>query len=309
MDSWMMEKAAGRFLLSGASGMLGTALREALTQRKADVLQLVRRKPAGPTELLWDPTATVPISSAERLEGLTAAIHLGGANVGAQRWTPSYLREMTASRVQSTHALATALAGLRRPPSALLVASAIGIYGNRGDEILDERSNPGSGILPRLCRAWEAAAEPARQGGIRVVHLRFGVVLDPNGGAMAKMLPPFRLGLGGRLGSGKQWMSWIGLADLVAAVLFALDEPSLTGPVNLTSPQPVTNAEFTRALAGQLHRPAVLPVPAFALRLALGPMADEALLASARALPQKLSGAGFRFAQATVEEALSHFRK
>ena len=298
------ESKGFRFLLSGASGMLGSALRADLAKRQAGVIQLVRREPAGREELRWDPGAAVPVIETQPLEGLDAAVHLSGANLAARRWTPDYRREMMASRVDSTRALATALARLRQPPGALLVASATGIYGDRGDEVLDESSAPGSGFLAEVCRAWEEAAAPAGGAGIRVVHLRFGVVLARASGALAQMLPIFRLGVGGRLGSGKQWMSWIGLADLVAAVLFLLDSPSMAGAVNLTSPHPVTNAEFTRALALQLHRPAVLPAPAFALRMALGAMADEALLSSARVLPHKLLDAGFRFTQPTIEEAL-----
>jgi hypothetical protein len=212
---------------------------------------------------------------------------------------------MTASRVDSTRALVTLLVGLRRPPRALLVASAIGIYGDRGDEILDESSAPGQGFLAGLCREWEAAATPAAQAGVRVVHMRFGVVLAPGAAALAMTLPVFRLGLGGRLGSGKQWMSWISLSDLVAAVLFLLESPSLRGPVNLAAPHPVPNSEFTHTLARLLHRPAVLPAPAFALRLVLGPTADEALLSSTRVRPDKLLNAGFCFTQSTIEAALN----
>ena len=294
-----------RFLISGASGMLGLALSRALIQRPATLIQLVRRVPAGKGELRWDPAAPSPVSQPQALEGLEAAIHLSGANLAARRWTPQYLREVTSSRVDSTRALATMLAGLKAPPRSLLVASAVGIYGDRGDQVLDESSAPGSGFLADLCRAWESAAAPAVEAGIRVAHLRFGVVLDRRAGALARMLPLFRLGLGGRLGSGKQWMSWIGLPDLVAAALFVVDTPSLTGPVNLTSPEPVTNAEFTRALSRRLHRPAVLPAPAFALRIGLGRMADEALLASTRAVPRKLLDAGFQFAHASIEDALA----
>jgi hypothetical protein len=295
----------GRFLLSGASGMVGSALRAELGARHARVTQLVRRVPQTAAELEWNPAAAIPIRDTEPLEGLDAAIHLSGANLSARRWTAAYRREMAASRLDSTRALATSLAGLRRPPRALLVASAIGIYGNRGDEILDENSPPGRGFLAGLCREWEAASAPAVAAGMRVVHMRFGVVLSPNAGALAMMLPIFRLGLGGRLGSGKEWMSWISLPDLASAVLFLLDSPSLHGAVNLTAPQPVTNATFTRTLARMLHRPAVVPVPAFALRLALGPMADEALLSSTRAIPKKLLEAGFGFTHPDIEQALN----
>ncbi len=285
--------------------MLGRALRVALAQEQNEVLQLVRREPAGREEIRWDPANDLPIRERRAVEGLDAAIHLSGANLAARRWNAAYRREIIASRVDSTRALAKALAGLDRPPRALLVASAVGIYGNRGDDVLDERSTPGTGFLADVCRRWEDAAGPAVSAGIRVVHLRFGVVLGPGAGALTQMLPIFRLGLGGRLGSGKQWMSWIALEDLVAAVLFVLHSPALAGGVNFTSPHPVTNAEFTRVLAGQLHRPAVLPAPAFGLRLALGAMADEALLSSTRALPRKLMDAGFRFAQPEIEQALN----
>jgi uncharacterized protein len=298
------NEAGGRILLSGASGMVGSALRAELDSRQVSVTQLVRRVPQTAGELQWNPAAAITIADIGPIEGLDAAIHLSGANLSARRWTPAYRREMTASRVDSTRALATLLAGLRRPPRAILGASAIGIYGDRGDEVLDESSAPGAGLLADLCRAWEAASAPAVAAGIRVVHLRVGVVLAPGAGALAMMLPIFRLGIGGRLGSGKQWMSWVSLTDLVAAVRFLLESPSLHGAVNVSSPEPVTNAMFTGSLARQLHRPALLAVPAFALRLALGPMADEALLSSARVLPRKLVDAGFRFAQPSIDKAL-----
>jgi len=296
---------AARILISGASGMLGSALRGALTQRGAEVIQLVRREPASSGELRWDPNAPVPIQQAQTLEGMDAAIHLSGANLAAHRWTPQYLAEVTASRVESTWGLARALAGLREPPRSFLAASAVGIYGNRKDEVVDESSGPGSGILADLCRAWEAAAAPAVEAGMRIAHLRFGVVLASRSGALAQMLPIFRLGVGGRLGSGKQWMSWISLPDVVAGTMCVLDTPSLAGAINLTSPQPVTNAEFTRALSRTLNRPAVFPVPPFALRIAFGRMADEALLSSTRVIPRKLLEAGFQFAHASIDDALA----
>jgi uncharacterized protein (TIGR01777 family) len=306
MKESLTNATVQRILISGASGMLGSALRNALAHRRAEILQLVRRDPAATGELRWDPAAVSPVPHPEALEGLDAAIHLSGANLAAHRWTPQYLREITTSRIDSTAALARTLARLRRPPRTLLAASAVGIYGNRGDAILDETSAPGTGLLAGLCRAWEDAAAPARSAGIHVLHLRFGVVLHPRAGALKQMLPLFRLGLGGRLGSGKQWMSWISLSDLVSAVLFVLDSAAVRGPVNLTAPQPVTNAEFTRALARSLHRPAPFPAPAFALRLALGRMADEALLSSTRALPRKLLNAGFQFAHPSIDAALAH---
>jgi hypothetical protein len=292
--------------------MVGTALREALAQSGAEVLQLVRRAPRGSGEIQWDPKKRVMAGAnapgAEGpLEGLEAAVHLSGVNLAERRWTAAYKREIEASRVDSTRVLAAMLAGLKRPPKTLLVASATGFYGDRGAEILDEGSNAGKGYLAELCEKWEAASERARAAGIRVVHLRLGVVLGREG-ALKKMLPVFRLGLGGRLGwgrhGGQQWMSWIGLEDAVRAILFAMETETLSGPVNLTAPEPVTNAEFTRALGRALHRPAVMAVPALALRLMFGEMADEALLASTRALPGKLIAAGFRFEQPTVDGAL-----
>jgi len=291
-------------IVSGASGMLGEALRRALGQRGIPVLQLVRKGPVAEKQLLWNPGNRPAIESLDRVEGCTAAIHLSGASVAGQRWTSAYRSAITESRVNTTRALANILAGLKRPPQTLVVASAVGIYGDRGDELLDESSAPGSGFLAELCQQWEAAARPAAEAGIRVVHLRLGVVLGPNGGALAKMLPAFRLGLGGRLGDGRQWMSWISITDAVAAMLFALETPQLTGAVNLTAPQPVTNAEFTRRLAQKLQRPAWLPAPAFALRLAFGQMAEETLLASARVIPEKLMQAGFNFQHPTLKKAL-----
>jgi len=288
--------------------MVGTALREALTQNGAEVVQLVRRAPRGTGEIQWDPMRGVMAWANERgadgpLEGLEAAVHLGGVNLAERRWTADYKREIETSRVKSTRVLAKVLAGLMRPPKTLLVASATGFYGDRGDEVLDEGSNVGEGFLAEVCAKWEAASEAAQAAGIRVVHLRFGVVLGKEG-ALGKMLPIFKLGLGGRLGSGRQWMSWIELGDAMRAILFAMKTHSLSGPVNLVAPNPVTNAEFTRALGRALHRPAVMAVPAVALRMMFGEMADEALLASTRAVPGKLIAAGFRFERPTIEEAL-----
>lgn len=300
-----MSETPSRVVLSGASGMLGGSLRRALEALGIPALQLVRSASAAQGQLVWNPAVKPAVADLTPLEGCAAAIHLSGANVAGQRWTAAYRQEMATSRVDSTRALASLLAGLRNPPQTLLVASAVGFYGDRGNEVLDETAPPGKGFLADLCRQWEAAAQPAVEADIRVVHLRFGVVLGPGPGALARMLPMFRLGLGGRLGNGRQWMSWISLEDAMRAVLFVLEAPALAGPVNLTAPSPVTNAEFTRVLARQLRRPAFLPAPAFALRLALGQMADEALLASVRAVPTRLLVAGFRFAHPTVDKALA----
>jgi hypothetical protein len=284
--------------------MLGAALREALAARNLSDLQLVRSAPTVPNQLQWDPYATA-IPHAEGLEDLTAAIHLSGASLAAHRWTPEYKREIAESRVNSTRTIATTLAGLRHPPKMLLIASATGIYGNRGDELIDETSPLGTGFLADLCQQWEVAAQPAVDAGIRVLHLRLGVILGLGpGSALARLLPIFHLGLGGRLGNGRQFMSWISLTDALAAIFFLLESPFLAGPINITSPNPVTNAQFTNTLAAQLHRPAFLAVPASALRLALGEMADQALLSSTRAYPAKLAAAGFQFSHANLVYAL-----
>lgn len=278
--------------------MLGLAIGNALRQRGTKLMRLVRREVRSPDELHWNPseggTAGSGIEIA-RLEGIYAAVHLSGANVASQRWTAKYKREMTASRVTTTRVLAEALARLKNPPQVLLAASAVGFYGNRGDEVLDEDSTAGRGYFPELCAAWEEAARPAVEAGIRVVHLRFGMVLGPDGGALARLKPLFRLGLGGRLGSGRQWMSWVSETDAAAAALLALEDATLAGAVNVVAPKPVTNAEFTRTLGNAVHRPAITAAPAFALRLAFGEMADEALLASTRAVPKRLLEAGFVF--------------
>lgn len=291
-------------LLSGASGLLGTALRHSMSRREMRFLQLVRR-PAGANTHVRSPMENLSVGSPAPPEGCRAAIHLSGANIGAHRWTASYRRELIASRVATTRALAQSLAQLHHPPETLIVSSAVGIYGDRGNEILDESAESGSGFLAELCQEWEEAAAPARAAGIRVVHLRTGVILATQGGALAKMLPLFRRGLGGPLGSGHQWMSWIEIDDAVRAILFLLERTEIRGPVNLTAPEPVTNADFTRALAQALHRPAFLRAPAFALRLALGEMARETLLASQRAYPARLAQARFSFSSPGIDKALA----
>jgi uncharacterized protein (TIGR01777 family) len=309
-------------LLSGASGMLGHAIASALDRQGIATLRLTRGTPKSPDEIFWNPAQgeSRGVPDTRRLEGIGAAIHLSGANVAAQRWTSAYRREMIESRVDTTSVLARTLAGLKHPPRVLVTASAVGYYGDRGDQLLDETAAPGQGFFPDLCQAWEAASQPAAQAVIRVVHLRFGVVIGRDrqgkpGGALERMVPLFRLGLGGPLGSGGQWMSWISEEDAVRATLFALQNgvtqndtlknALLTGGVNAVSPNPVTNAEFTRALAQAVERPALLPAPAFALRLVFGQMADEALLASTRAIPQRLLDSGFSFTHPHVSEALA----
>ncbi len=221
-------------------------------------------------------------------------------------WTPAVKARIRDSRVNGTRLLCEALARLSNPPRVLVCASAIGYYGDRGDEVLDEASSPGSGFLPEVCQEWEAATEPARAAGIRVVNLRFGVILSPSGGALAKMLTPFKLGAGGRIGDGRQWMSWIALDDVIDAIAYALNTESLAGPANCVAPQPVTNLEFTKTLGRVLHRPTIFPMPAVAARIAFGEMADALLLASARVLPKELSAAGYPFRYPQLEGALRH---
>jgi uncharacterized protein len=298
-----MTTTHGKVLFSGATGMIGSALVRAAQAHRIQAVQLVRHKPANSSEIQWNPDAAVPVSNSAPLEGIDAAIHLSGANLSGHRWTADYKRQIVESRVNSTRALVNTLKSLKQRPSVLLCASATGIYGNRGDEILTEDSNPGRGFIADTCVAWEAEAAQARALGIRVVHLRFGVVLSPEGGALKHMLPLFRLGLGGNLGNGRQWMNWIALSDAVRAI-FHLADSTIDGPANLAAPNPVTNAEFTHALGHALHRPAVIPAPRFALRILLGEVADEVLLASTRAVPDRLLGSSFTFELPDVASAL-----
>lgn len=292
--------------LTGASGMLGRALRAYLTTAGHRVVPVVRR-PAGPDEIGWDPIAGR--IDGERFEGLDAVVHLAGESV-AQRWTTARMRRIWDSRERGTGLLARALAGLTRPPRTLVSASAIGIYGDRAGEVLTETAplpTPGgSAFLAAVGRAWEGATEPAAAAGVRVVRLRIGIVLTPAGGALPPMLIPFRLGVGGRTGSGAQWMSWIALDDLLGAFEHSLMTPALSGPVNAVSPTPVTNSEFTTAVSEVLHRPALFPVPAAVLRLLLGQMADEMLLGSQRVIPDELRRTGYQFRFPQLEGALRH---
>lgn len=290
-------------MVSGSSGLIGSALVAALESAGHDVRRLVRRPVTSPEEVSWDP-ANASIETA-KLAGVEAAVNLSGATIG-RRWTPQRKREILASRVDATTLLASALASLEPRPRALLSAGGVGIYGyDRGDEILTEESELGTGFLAEVGRAWEAAAEPARAAGIRVVNFRQGLVLSANGGVLEQMRTPFKLGVGGRVGSGRQWWPWIALDDLVAGYLVAL-ESDLEGPVNLTSPRPVPSTQFTRALGKALGRPTIVPAPAFGLRLLFGEMAEEALLGGQRALPARLLEHGFSFAHEEIEPALRH---
>jgi uncharacterized protein (TIGR01777 family) len=293
-----------RVVVTGSTGLIGSALVEQLRTRGDEVVRLVRRPARAPDERTWDPMADAVDEGV--LDGADAVVHLAGAGIGDQRWTASRRAEILDSRVRSTTALASAMASMPRPPAVWVSGSAIGYYGDRGDEELDETSAPGTGFLAGVCRQWEEATEPAARAGIRVVPIRTGVVLSARGGALARQLPLFRSGLGGRLGDGKQWLSWISLADEVAAICFALDHPQVVGPLNLTAPSPVTNATFTTTLAHVLHRPSMLSVPRLALEATLGrELVREALLASQRVRPARLTEAGFAFEHPTLEEALT----
>jgi uncharacterized protein len=291
-------------LVTGASGLIGTALVSSLTSNGHGVTRLVRGQPrSGEKAARWDPMAGTIDASA--LEGADAAVHLAGENI-AERWTAAKKVRIRDSRVKGTQLLCETLARLSSPPQVLVSASAIGYYGDRGEEILSEESPPGRGFLSEVCRAWEAATEPAQRQGIRVIQLRMGVVLSPAGGALAKILPPFRMGLGGVLGSGRQYMSWIALDDVVGVIQHAIVTDALQGPTNAAAPRAVTNQEFTKTLGKVLGRPTVMPLPAFAARLMFGEMADELLLASARIQPTKLLASGYRFRYPELEDALRH---
>ncbi|HWA66949.1 MAG TPA: TIGR01777 family oxidoreductase [Mycobacteriales bacterium] len=289
-----------KVVITGSSGLIGTALVESLRGDGHDVVRLVRRDPAAPDEARWDPAAGVVDDAA--LTGADAVVNLAGAGIGDKRWTPAYKAEVRNSRIDATTTIATAVA--RHGVGVLVSGSAVGWYGDRGDDVLTESEPSGTGFLADLVRDWEAATEPAAQAGARVVRIRTGIVLSPDGGALAQMLPIFKAGLGGRLGSGRQWFPWISLADEIAAIRFVLDTGSVSGSLNLSAPQPVTNRELTAALGRALHRPAVAFVPRVALRIGLGEFADEGLLVSQRAVPAALLDAGFAFGDQTLDAAL-----
>jgi len=291
-------------LVAGSRGHLGSALIPLLERRGHRILRLVRApRPAGPDHVAWDPAAETIDAAA--LEGVDAAINLIGERIAAVRWTRAKKARLYTSRIVGTRLLAETLAGLGRRPRVLLSASAVGYYGNRGDEVLTEESSPGDTYLARLCRDWEAAADPSRRAGIRVVHPRNANVLDGHRGFLTPLLPLFRFGLGGRLGSGRQYFSWIAVDDWVEAAYHILTTERLEGPVNMAAPQEVTNAEFTRTLARVLRRPALFAAPASALRLVMGELADE-LLVSERVSPAKLLASGFTFRYPALEDALRH---
>ncbi len=290
-------------LVSGSHGMIGSAVVSALEADGHEVRRLVRGEPAG-ADVAWDPAA----GSIDRtgLEGVEAIVHLAGEPIGERRWSAAQKERVRSSRVNGTRLLSSTLARLERPPAVMVSGSAVGIYGDRGEETLTEDSTLGSSFLAGVCRQWEEATVPAAKAGTRVVNVRSGIVLSPRGGALRRQLPFFKLGIGGRLGSGRQYTSWIALDDHVAAVRHALVTDSLAGPVNLTAPEPVRNAELTRALAKAVHRPAVVPVPRFALAVVLGRELADEMLGSQRVLPQRLEASGFRFRYGQADAALRH---
>ncbi len=291
-----------KIAITGATGLIGASLSAYLQSLHHDIHPLVRQWPLhSARQIFWNPDKGEIDQGG--LEGMDAVIHLAGENL-AGRWSREKKERIMTSRRTGTRLLAGALARLQRPPAVFISASATGFYGDRGEEQLDESAAGGSGFLAEVCAAWEAAADPARQAGLRVVHSRFGIILDPAGGALARLLPLLRWGAGGKLGSGRQYWSWVTMTDVHRALAFLLEAPGVSGPVNVTAPAPVTNAEFTRQAARILHRPALLAAPAFALRLALGEMAQEMLLSSARVLPARLTTAGFQFRHPDLNTAL-----
>lgn len=302
MPEQIAEGGQFTVVVSGASGLIGTALVQSLRSRGHQVRRLVRSsRNAQPGDIPWDPERGV--LDARALEGTNAIVHLAGAPI-AVRWTADRKREIRESRLKSTSLIARTVASLAVKPSVVLSGSAIGYYGDRGDEVLDERSAPGTDFLGTLATEWESAAAPMRDAGVRVVWLRTGIVLSPAGGALGKLLTPFRLGLGGPIGSGRQWMSWISLEDHVRAMEHALATTTMAGAANLVAPNPVRSAEFAATLGHVLSRPAIIPLPAFALELAFGEMAQATLLAGQRAIPKALLGVGFGFRTPTLEAAL-----
>jgi len=289
--------------VTGASGLIGTALVDALRGQGHEVLTLVRRAPTAASEVRWDPHAGT--IEAQRLEGVDAAVHLAGAGVGDRRWSTAYRKAILDSRVSGTTLLAQTLAGLEHKPRVLLSASAVGWYGDTGDKLEDESGPRGQGFLAEVVEQWEASTAAAERAGIRVCHLRTGIVLSAKGGALKKQLLLYRAGLGGRLGTGKQWQSWISLADEVAAIMFLLVAEEVRGPVNLVAPNPVRQDDFAKALGRALHRPAVVPAPSFALRLVLSGFADEGVLIGQRLQPRVLQDAGYAFQHSTIDTGLA----
>jgi uncharacterized protein (TIGR01777 family) len=298
-----------RVLISGASGLVGSALVPYLENRGWTVLKLVRpgSPPGGDNQILWDPMNHS--LETQKLENLDAVIHLAGESIADGRWTAAKKERIRKSRVEVTRFLAEALGRLKNPPKTFISASAIGFYGDRGPASQSETSPAGSSFLARVCQEWEAAAEPLSKKGVRVVFIRTGIVLSAKGGALGKMLLPFKMGVGGKIGSGDQYMSWIDIDDEVGVIEHALKTESLVGPVNAVAPAPVPNGDFTKALGRALNRPTLFPMPAFAAKLAFGEMADELLLSSLRVEPAQLRQSGYAFRYPQLDESLRHLLK
>jgi uncharacterized protein len=294
-----------RILVSGVSGPIGAALLPSLKTRGYEVTRLVRGLATGENQISWDPGKPI---APDTVSGFDAVVHLAGESI-VGRWTDEKKRKIRESRVAGTGALAAALAQAKDKPHVFVCSSAIGYYGDRGDEVLNEESAPGSGFLPDVCREWEAATKTAANAGIRTVQMRTGVVLSPKGGALGKMLTPFKIGVGGKIGSGRQWMSWIDVQDMVGAIHHILKSDLLQGPVNMVAPKPVTNAEFTRTLASTLSRPAIFPMPAFVVKLAFGEMGETVLLGSQRVEPSQLVGSGYPFRFSDLRASLENILK
>ncbi|HEX4785635.1 MAG TPA: TIGR01777 family oxidoreductase [Candidatus Sulfotelmatobacter sp.] len=294
-----------RILVSGISGPIGTALLPSLKSCAYEITRLVRGTPTGSDQIAWNPGQSI---APEKVSGFDAVIHLAGESI-VGRWTTAKKIKIRESRVAGTTALAEALAQAPAKSQIFICSSAIGYYGDRGNEVLHETSNPGVGFLSDVCREWEAATQSATQAGIRTVQMRTGVVLSPKGGALGKMLLPFKMGVGGKIGDGRQWMSWIDVQDMVGAIHHILKSDLLHGPVNLVAPRPVTNAEFTKVLGSVLSRPAILPLPAFAVKLAFGEMGETVLLGSQRVEPTQLVMSGYPFRFSTLRASLEHILK
>ena len=296
-----------KILISGSHGLVGKALISELTKDGHEIVSLVRHKSGGAAEIEWHPNQG-SIDS-ERVSGFDVVVHLAGESIASGRWTDEKKRKIRESRVMGTTLLSQSLARSTKPPAVFISASAIGYYGNRGDELLDEKSAPGNDFLAEVCVAWERATGEAEARGVRTVHARFGIILDQEGGALAKMLTPFRMGVGGRIGDGKQWMSWIALADVIQGLKLVIEHSSITGPVNFVAPNPVTNSEFTKSLGEAVSRPTLFPMPSFAARLAFGEMADALLLSSAKVEPKRLQESGYRFEFENLQPALAAILK
>jgi len=306
LEAELLASAVGarHIVIAGASGLIGRTLIPFLQTQGHHVTRLVRRSPAGNDELYWNPGAGE--LEARALDGVDTIINLSGENIAGGRWTAERRDAIFRSRVDATKTLVGAVQRMSRKPESFLSASAVGFYGDRGEEMLTERSTIGQGFLPEVCLAWETHAQGARKMGVRTALMRFGVILSPAGGALAKLLPVFRAGVGGAVGGGRQWMSWVGIDDVLGAIHHAMLNRDAEGPINVVAPEPATNREFTRVLASVLHRPAIVPVPRFALETLFGEMADATLLASERAVPERLIKLGYTFRYPELDKALRH---